>query len=143
MKKILVAFALILASLSLFAPSTLAESGYSNFDVSEILDIDPTSDDAETGGQSTDIFESIRDEAEENNTSFVGAILLRAINVLSLLVGTFAFITIMIGGFMLVTAGGDTGKIDRAKGIFAPAIVGTVISFLAYFITAFVQSFFY
>lgn len=141
MKKILVSLAIFFATFSLSASVVSADNGYSNFDVSEILDIDQN--DAETGGQDTQLFENIIEDAQEHNTSVAGAIILRVINLLSLLIGTFTFVTIMIGGFMMITAGGDESKIDNAKAILTQSIVGCVIAFLAYFITAFVQSFFY
>lgn len=142
MKPIFLTLLVILAAFGLSqSPLALADNGYSSFDVSEILDFD--SDDAEAGGNSTDLFENIIEDAEENNTSIVGAIILRAINLLSLLVGTFTFVTILISGFLLITADGDENKIDRAKGIILQSILGAVLAFLAYFITVFIQSFFY
>lgn len=142
MKKLLASAALFLASCGILsAPLAYAENGYSGFDVSEILDIDE--DDAEIGGQDTKLWENIIEDADEHNTSVIGAIILRAINLLSLLVGTFTFVTILIGGIMMVTAGGDENKIDRAKNILVQSILGCALAFLAYFITAFVQSFFY
>lgn len=142
MKKCFTLLLVILAAFGLFQTELVfADNGYSSFDVSDILDFD--SDDAEAGGNSTDIFENIIKDADENNTSIVGAIILRAINLLSLLIGTFAFVTILIAGIMMITADGDENKIDRSKGILLQSILGTVLAFLAYFITAFVQSFFY
>ena len=140
MKKILVSLALVLGTLNLLSVPHVEANGYESFDVSNILDID---DDDNSTGQSTDLFENIINDAKEKNTSVVGAILLRAINLLSLLVGTFTFVMIMIGGFMMVTAGGDEGKIDKGKNILGQAITGCILAFLAYFITAFLQSFFY
>ncbi len=141
MKKFLVSLAIFFATLTVAAPLVAADNGYSNFDVSEILDIDQT--DADTEGQDTKLFENIIQDANEHNTSVAGAIILRVINLLSLLIGTFTFVTIMIGGFMMITAGGDESKIDNAKSILTQAIIGCVLAFLAYFITAFIQSFFY
>jgi hypothetical protein len=141
MKKILVAFGLLLA-LSMFfqAPLSLAESDYGSFDVSEILDIDESDNNT---GQSTDIYENIKNDADEKQTSVVSAVILRAINVLTLLIGTFTFVTLLISGYLMITAGGDTGKIDKAKGMISPAILGMILAFFSYFIAAFIQSFFY
>ena len=141
MKKFLATAAFVLAACGLLqTPLALAESGYSHFDVSEILDLD--TEDNQPAAETT-LYENILEDAKENNTSVAAAIILRIINVLTLLIGTFTFITIMIGGFMMVTAGGDESKIDRAKGILVQSILGMIVAFLAYFITAFVQSFFY
>jgi len=142
MKKIFASIALFLASCGLLsAPLALADNNYSSFDVSEILNINDG--DTETNGQSIDLFENIIESAKEKNTSVAGAIILRAINLLSLLVGTFTFVVIMIGGLLMVTAGGDQNKIDRSKSILVQSILGLSLAFMAYFITAFIQSFFY
>lgn len=141
MKKFLATAAFVLAACGLLqTPLALADNGYSHFDVSEILDLDAEDNDT---ASTTDIYENIQNDAQEKNTSVAAAIILRVINVLTLLIGTFAFITIMIGGVMMVTAGGDESKIDRSKGILLQAITGMIVAFLAYFITAFIQSFFY
>ncbi|MBT5516461.1 hypothetical protein HOK22_00955, partial [Candidatus Peregrinibacteria bacterium] len=78
-----------------------------------------------------------------NNTSLVGAALLRAINILSLLVGTFAFVMLMIGGFIFIVSGGNETQIDRGKSIMAQSVLGLVVALLAYFIVTAVLAFFY
>lgn len=144
MKKFLATAAFILATCGILqTPLALADNGYSRFDVSEILDLDTEDNGANA---ETTLYENIIDDAKSHDgqqISVPAAIILRVINILTLLIGTFAFVTIMIGGFMMISAGGDEGKIDRAKGILTQSIIGMVIAFLAYFITAFVQSFFY
>ena len=144
MKKILAAAAFVLAACGILqTPLALADNGYSHFDVSEILDLDTDDNGSDA---STTIYENIIEDAKNHDgqkISVPAAIILRVINILSLLIGTFAFVTIMIGGFTLISAGGDESKIDRAKGIITQSIIGMVIAFLAYFIAAFVQSFFY
>ncbi|MFA6024293.1 MAG: hypothetical protein WC777_03710 [Candidatus Gracilibacteria bacterium] len=141
MKKIIASFVLFLASCGLLAsPLALADNGYSGFDVKEILDLD--AEDNQTN-DSTEIYENITDEATERGVSVPAAIILRIINILTLLIGTVTFVVIMIGGFMMVTAGGDEGQVDKAKGILSQAIVGCLLAFFAYFITVFIQSFFY
>ncbi|MEK9159411.1 MAG: hypothetical protein AAB383_01640 [Patescibacteria group bacterium] len=141
MKKNLASLAFILTTCGLLhSPLALADNGYSGFDVSEILDID-TNDNGTN--ESTDIYENIQDDAKENNTSVAAALILRVINVLTLLIATFTFITIMIGGFMMVTAAGDESKIDRAKSILTQSVIGMVLAFFSYFIAALIQSFFY
>lgn len=135
MKKIL---ATLLLALSLtLNPAQLAWADSSDsFNVFEILEVD-------TGEDTTEFSENIREEAGKKSTSPAGAIILRAINILSLLVGTFAFILILIGGFMMITAGGDESKVDRAKNLLTQAVTGTFLAFMAYFIVVFIQSFFY
>lgn len=114
-------------------------TNYDNFDVLNILDVDE--DEGASG--STDLNENITDEADKKNTSVAGAVILRAINLLTLLVGTFSFVMILVGGIMFVTAGGEENRIDKAKAILNQAVVGTILAFLAYFMVVFVQSFFY
>lgn len=140
MRKIFVLLVLLFGLSTLFVPSALATE-YDSFNISEILEVSDT--DSSNEDVSTGLFENIREEAEEKGTSVAGAIILRVINILTLLVGTFAFVTIMYGGFLLVTANGEESKIERGKGILIQAIMGLFLAFLAYFIVAFVQSFFY
>lgn len=121
------------------AQSQWLTTNYDNFDVLNILDVD---EDEDASG-STDLNENITREASAKNTSVAGAVILRAINLLTLLVGTFSFVMILIGGIMFVTAGGEENRIDKAKAILNQAIVGTFLAFLAYFMVVFVQSFFY
>lgn len=138
MRKFLAVLALIFCLNS--APLTLA-SNYDSFPVFEVLEVtDTTSDNVDN---STDLRENLEEEANTKNTSIAGAIILRAINILTLLIGTFAFVMIMYGGFMMVTAGGEESQVEKAKGILTQSIFGVVLAFLAYFIVAFVQSFFY
>lgn len=115
-----------------------AEDDTEGFNVFEILTVEE-----EETGQSEKLTEELVAEAEEAGTSAVGALILRAINILSLLVGTFAFVMILISGFMLATSGGDESQIDRGKAILRQAVFGVVVAFLAYFIVVFVQSFFF
>lgn len=146
MKKLFAILALVLSMNFLgatlaFAATTEPESEYSNFNVFEVLDVtDSTSDNVDNG---TDLVKNLQDEAAAKNTSVAGALILRAINILSLLVGTFAFLMIMYGGFMMVTAGGDQSMIDRSKNVLTQSIFGLILAFMAYFIVTFVQSFFY
>lgn len=138
MKKLLLATLLLLMNLS---GATALAYNTDTFDVSDVLNVtDTTSDNEEV---TTELGENLQEEADEKGTSVAGALILRAINILSLLIGTFAFVVILYSGLMMVTAGGDESKIDNAKSMLIQAIFGIVLAFLAYFIVAFVQSFFY
>src|SRR3989338_1303884 len=140
MKKIFATLALMLGISGLLVPAALA-TDYGTFEISEILNVtDETDDNVDV---STGFWDSIQEDAEQKGTSRAGAEILRAINILTLLVGTFAFVVIMYGGFMLVTANGEESKIERGKCILLQAILGLFLAFLAYFIVSFVQSFFY
>lgn len=107
----------------------------SSFDVFDIFSID----EAHEGTTAADL----EAEAAAKGTSPIGVLILRAINILMLLIGTFAFVMIIIGGVMFATAGGEESSIDRGKAILTQAIFGLVIAFMSYMIVAFIQSFFY
>lgn len=113
-----------------------------SFDVFEVFSISEDPNDSISG--STSISDNIKKYAEEHTDgNIASAIILRAINVLLLLIGTFAFLVIFYSGILLVTANGDEGKLEKGKTMIVPAILGLVVAFLAYYITVFVQSFFY
>jgi hypothetical protein len=73
----------------------------------------------------------------------VGLIIVTLINNLSLVIGSLAFLAIVIGGMMFLTSGGKEQQITKGKEIIKFAIIGLVIAFSAYFITSSVQSIFY
>lgn len=54
------------------------------------------------------------------------------------LIGVIFMILFIYGGFMWMTAGGDSGKTKKAKELMTNAVVGVVLIFSAYFITNFV-----
>jgi hypothetical protein len=150
MKKLIATFLILLPLLALTAPTVFADNtetstedkakaeavikDSSSFDVFDILT--PEKEDEST---SRDIIT----QAEAEGTSPVGIIILKAINILMLTIGTFAFVLIIIGGFMFATSGGDEPKIDRAKAILTQSIMGLIIAFGSYMIVYFIQSFFY
>jgi hypothetical protein len=112
------------------------------FDVFEIL-TDPNS----SGGDSkTSISDSLKKtaDAETNDAidSPIVAGIMRVIDIMLLLIGTFAFVTLFIGGFFMLTSTEENG-IERAKTIITQSLIGLVFAFMSYFIVTFVQSFFY
>ncbi len=120
-----------------FADVTVGADG---FNVFEILRVD----EGGTVEGSTTITERLRQVADEKYDGNVPvAIIMWVINILMLLIGTFAFLVIFYSGLLLVTANGDEGKIDKGKGMIWPSILGLLFAFLAYYIASFVQSFFY
>lgn len=111
-------------------------------DTSSFNVLDIFSTDTESGtGETTSA--TLVEEGEAIGESGLVALILRAINILTLVVGTFGFIFIIIAGVMLITAQGDQGKIDRAKGIIIQAIAGLFVVMFSYIIVTFVQSFLY
>lgn len=65
-------------------------------------------------------------------------------NVFSILIrlaGILAFITLIISGFQYLTAGGDAKKAQSARNTITYAILGLVLTILAYFILRFISEF--
>jgi hypothetical protein len=150
MKKLLTTLLLILTIalqnvmfLPLTSAATTEDSGFESFDVGNILS-NPSSD---AEGENSSLLDSLQEKAEASSTDQIDSPLiagiLRVINIMMLLIGTFAFVTLFIGGIMMVTANGEEGKIDRSKAILTQSIFGLIIAFMSYFIVTFVQSFFY
>lgn len=141
----LLASTLLLFSLSLLNLTTVQASTADGFDVFEVFSIEQSADDNVSG--STTISESLQEDADALSGDLKGnivvAIIMRAINVLLLLIGTFAFLVIFYSGVLLVTANGDEGKLEKGKNMIIPSIMGLVFAFLSYYIAVFVQSFFY
>lgn len=52
--------------------------------------------------------------------------------------GVLAVVLIIYAGFLWMTAGGDSGKVDKAKDYIKNAVIGIVIILAAYIITSFV-----
>ncbi len=64
------------------------------------------------------------------------------INYALAIMGSIAVILVIIAGFMLMTAQGESTQIDKGKEIIKYAIIGLVAAFLSYIIVLFVQSLF-
>lgn len=54
------------------------------------------------------------------------------------LLGIIVLCLIVYAGFIWMTAGGDSKKVDTAKSILKNAVIGAIILFLAYSISAFI-----
>ena len=74
-------------------------------------------------------------DADTTLGAWVGAYI---INPLLSLVGVIFLVLMIYGGFLWMTAGGNSGQVDKAKNILITAIIGTVIIAAAYAITNFV-----
>ncbi|MEK7145946.1 MAG: hypothetical protein AAB802_02060 [Patescibacteria group bacterium] len=119
------------------------ESDAGSFNVFEILNTKDDYQDAECGDDQECITATLLEEGEEAGTSGIGAAILRAINILTLLISTFAFVMMVIGGFMFATSQGNETTIDRAKNIMSQSLLGLVLAFFSYLIVVAVQSLFY
>lgn len=73
----------------------------------------------------------------------IAEFIVKGINYLSLLIGSFSFLAIVVGGFLLVTSGGLESQLQRGKDIIKFAIIGLIVTMLAFFIVSFVQSIIY
>lgn len=62
------------------------------------------------------------------------------VNTLLFVVGAISVIMIIIGGIMYATSAGDTGKVTLAKNTVTYAVVGLVVSFIAFGVVQFVVS---
>ncbi|HNW09120.1 MAG TPA: pilin [bacterium] len=62
----------------------------------------------------------------------------RIVQVILAALGVVFTLLIAYGGFLWMTAGGEPGKVDKAKGMIRNAIIGIVIVFLSYTISMFV-----
>jgi hypothetical protein len=61
-----------------------------------------------------------------------GSIFKKVANILIFLVGAVSVIMLIIGGFRYVVSGGDSQKVESAKNTILYAIVGIVVSILAF-----------
>ncbi len=67
-------------------------------------------------------------------------IIQKAANLVAIIAGIAAVIGIIIGGFMFVTAAGDSGKVSTGKKTITYSVVGLIIIALARTIVVFVIS---
>jgi len=72
-----------------------------------------------------------------NNADLIG-IVFKAIQFVLAFLGVVAVVVIIIGGFMWMTAGGDTEKVGKAKKTLIQGLIGLIIILLAYAIASFV-----
>jgi integral membrane sensor domain MASE1 len=82
-------------------------------------------------------------QANPSEIGNVGVYIVRVVNFLALTIGSFAFLAIVIGGILLLTAAGQEQQIQKGKDIIKFAVIGLIVALMAYFIVAFVQSIFY
>ncbi len=69
--------------------------------------------------------------------------IVRLINQLSYVIGSFALLALIIGGFTYLTSAGQERLITRAKDMVKYAVIGLVVALSAFYITLFVQTIFY
>lgn len=64
----------------------------------------------------------------------IGGIIGAVIQVLLILAILLCLFFLLYGGIRYISSGGDKGKIDQARGTLTAAVVGLIISLLAFFI---------
>lgn len=64
----------------------------------------------------------------------------QAVAVLSFIVGAISIIMVVVGGLMYTLSAGDPGRVRSAKDTILYAIIGMLVSLLAYSIITFVTS---
>ena len=75
-----------------------------------------------------------------NDQTSLGDIVSKIINFLLFFVGVVSVIMIIYGGIQYTTSAGDSGKVTNAKNTILYAIVGLIVSILAYAIVNFVTN---
>lgn len=100
---------------------------------------------AQAGAGSTDNtinggLQSLKTGATElpSNDTDLKAAIGRVIQIFLGFLGIIAVILILFAGFLWMTAGGDSGKVDKAKGYIKNAVIGIVIILASYIITSYV-----
>ena len=66
------------------------------------------------------------------------ALIKSIVNVLLFIVGAISVVMIIIGGLLYVLSAGDNGRVTTAKNTIMYAVVGLVVSFIAFAIVQFV-----
>lgn len=79
---------------------------------------------------------------QQSGQSFISGLISALIN-LGFVAGSTIFLFILItGGIKWMSAGGDKGKLEEARGTVTNAVVGIAVMFSAYAILALVEYFF-
>jgi len=94
--------------------------------------LNPLSDTVCPAGSTSEICKSKSDNA----SSLIGTI----VDTLLFVVGALSVVMIIVGGIYYTTSSGDSGKVSKAKNTITYAVVGLVVSFLAYAIVNWVMS---
>ena len=75
---------------------------------------------------------------QDNVNNTPGGLATNIINILLFVVGAVSVIMIIVGGIMYATSAGDSGQVTKAKNTLMYAVIGLVISFLAFAVVQFV-----
>lgn len=122
-KKIFFIFVLAVISLSFSVNLALAE---------EVID-NPLTGLNETAGKVTAFVSQVAQPDDNFLTTRVGQIISVALS----FVGVLFFILMIYAGILWMTASGNEQQISKAKGLLINAIIGIIVVFSAYALTAF------
>jgi len=78
----------------------------------------------------------------KNKGDTANSLIKTIVNTLLFVVGALSVIMIIVAGIFYVTSTGDSGKVARAKNTLMYAVIGLVVSFLAYAIVNWVMKVF-
>jgi len=78
----------------------------------------------------------------KNKDESANSLIKTIVNTLLFVVGALSVIMIIVAGIFYVTSTGDSGKVARAKNTLMYAVIGLVVSFLAYAIVNWVMKVF-
>ena len=128
-------------ALQLFAPATMV---YAQDDDSPTPGTSTSSEDKTVTVTPTSIPVGTYLKAPgQNITGNIGDFIIRAINFLAMVIGSFSLLVIIIGGVILLGSGGSESAVQKGKDTIKYAIIGLAIALSAFYITAFVQSIFF
>jgi len=74
----------------------------------------------------------------KNQNSDPNALIKTIVNVLLYIVGAISVVMLIVGGLLYATSAGDSGRVTTAKNTVMYAIVGLIVSFVAFAIVQFV-----
>jgi len=137
--KIIVSIIITCITFSFFALDVSAQTSTSptkttdKFEVGEYLKID--------GGQS--YLDTTKTEGNIKREDALGYFIIKSIEMLTMVIGSFALLFIIIGGITLMVSHGDSQLQEKGKSIITASLIGLVIVFTSLIIVTFVQSIFY
>lgn len=130
MKKLITGISLGVTNALLLAPSAFALSN---------VDIDPCASNASINSSNAAVFKTKLCGLQGSQTGNVIRNAIVAVLIIATLICLFFLIR---GGINWILSGGDKGKVDAARQTIIAAIVGLIITFLAYFILSLVLGLF-
>lgn len=83
-----------------------------------------------------------KDEKLEKKDA-LGYFIVKAIEMLTMVIGSFSLLFIIIGGITLMISHGDSQMQEKGKSMITASLIGLVIVFTSLIIVTFVQSLFY